>query len=84
MFVFDRCRRSSAVVTSVKYECDSRNITGSFARSKIALTEKLTSGALVPPTPGLWLSGHISRMDGPIDMEQNVYELVQYWIHYTV
>ena len=52
MFIFDRCHRSSAAVTPVKYECDANNLTGTFARSKILLTEKLTSGALVTPTPG--------------------------------
>ena len=51
VFIFDRCHRSSAAVTPVKYECDSRNITCTFARSKITLTEKLTNGALVTPTP---------------------------------
>ena len=30
----------------------SKNVTGTFARSKILLTEKLTKGALVTPTPG--------------------------------
>ena len=38
-------------MTPVKYECDSRNLTGTFARSKILLTEKLANGALVTPTP---------------------------------
>ena len=52
-FIFDRWRRSSAAVTPVKYECDSRNITDTFARSEISLTEKLTNGALVTPTPDL-------------------------------
>ena len=51
MFIFERCRCSSAAVTPVKYECDANNPTGTFARSKILLTEKLTNGALVPPTP---------------------------------
>ena len=37
----------------VKYESDSKNITGTFATSKILLTEKLTNGALVTPTPGV-------------------------------
>ena len=46
------CHRSAAAVTLVKYECDSRNLTCTFARSKILLTEKLTNGALVTPTPG--------------------------------
>ena len=49
-FIFGRCHRSSAVVTPVKYECDSANLTGTFARSKIVLTEKLAKGALVSPT----------------------------------
>ena len=52
-FIFGRCRRSSAAVTPVKYECDSGNLTGTFAKSKILLTEKLANGALVTPTPGL-------------------------------
>ena len=51
-FIFDRCRRSSAVVAPVNYKCDSNNLRGSFGRSKILLTEKLTNGALVTPTPG--------------------------------
>ena len=38
-------------MTPVKYECDSGNLTGTFARSKILLTEKLANGALVTPTP---------------------------------
>ena len=52
-FIFDRCRRSSAAVASVKYKCDSNNLRSTFERSKILLTEKLTNGALVTPTPGL-------------------------------
>ena len=52
MFIFDRCCRSSAAVTPVKYECDTNNLTGTSARSKILLTEKLTNGALVTPTHG--------------------------------
>ena len=52
MFMFDRCHRSSAAVALVKYKCDSNNLRGTFTRSKILLTEKLTSGALVTPTPG--------------------------------
>ena len=35
-----------------QYECDANNLTGTFAGSKIVLTEKLTNGALVTPTPG--------------------------------
>ena len=53
MFIFDRCCRSSAAVTPVKYECDTNNLTGTSARLKILLTEKLTNGALVTPTPGI-------------------------------
>ena len=49
MFIFDRCCRSSAAVTPVKYECDTNNLTGTSARSKILLTEKLANGALVTP-----------------------------------
>ena len=50
-FIFDRCCRSSPAVTPVKYECDSENVTGTFAISKLLLTEKLTNGALATPTP---------------------------------
>ena len=41
-------------MTPVKYECDANDITGTFARSKILLTEKLTNGALVTPTPDIF------------------------------
>ena len=39
-------------VTPVKYECDSGNLAGTFARSKIFLTKKIANGALATPTPG--------------------------------
>ena len=51
MFIFDRCRRNSAAVATVKYECDWNNLTDAFTRSKILLTEKLTNGPLVTPHP---------------------------------
>ena len=51
--IFDRCHRSSAVVTPVKYKCDSDNLRATFARTKILLKEKITNGALVTPTPGV-------------------------------
>ena len=36
----------------VKYECDSKNVKSTFARSKFfLLTENLTNGAIVTPTP---------------------------------
>ena len=54
-FNFDGCRRSSAVVTPVKYECDSINLTVTFVRSKILLAEKWTNGALVTPTHGQYI-----------------------------
>ena len=43
-------------VTPVKYESDSRNLTGTFPRWKILFTEELTKGALATHAPGL--SGH--------------------------
>ena len=59
MSIFDWCRCSSAAVTPVKYECDANNLTGTFARSKILLPEKLTNGALVTPTPdAIWPHSH--------------------------
>ena len=71
MFIFDRCCRSSAAVTPVKYECDTNNLTGTSARSKILLTEKLTNGALVTPTP----AG--SALDGAVfDLAQILANLV--------
>ena len=51
MFIFGRCRHSSAAVTHVEYEGDSNILTGTWARSKILFMEKLTNGALVTPTP---------------------------------
>ena len=47
----------AAAVTTVKYECDSKNITDTFARSEISLTDKSTNGALVTPTPSLSRGG---------------------------
>ena len=52
-------------VIPVKYECDSKNLTVTFARSKILLTDKSTNGALVTLTPGMsiWcLIGKSSRL----------------------
>ena len=54
MFIFYRYRHSSAAVIPVKYECDSKDLRVTFARSKILLTEELTNGALVTPTPDLF------------------------------
>ena len=41
-------------MTSVKYECDAKNLTGTLVGSKILLAENLTNGALVTPTPVMW------------------------------
>ena len=51
--MFGMYRRISAAVIPVKYESDSRNLRGTFARSKNVLMEKSTNGALVPLTPGI-------------------------------
>ena len=51
LFMFNRCGRSSAAMAPVKYNCNLNNLRGTFTRSKILLTEKLTNGALVTPTP---------------------------------
>ena len=48
---------SCSYLTGVKYECEANNLTGTFARSKILLSEKLTNGDLVTPTTGLSASG---------------------------
>ena len=49
-FIFGRCLRSLPAVTFVKYGCDLKNLTQTFASSKFPLTEKLTNGVLVTPT----------------------------------
>ena len=51
-FIFDRCRRSRAAETPGKYECDLRYLAYTFTKSNFPVTEKLTNGALVTPTPG--------------------------------
>ena len=47
-------------MTSVKYEFDAKNLTGTLVGSKILLTENLTNGALVTPTPDCYnlISAH--------------------------
>ena len=46
-------KRLNSAVTAVKYECDTINLTGTFARPNILLTDKLTKGAsLYNPHPG--------------------------------
>ena len=50
IFIFDRSHCSFAAVPPIKYECDSKVITGNFLKSKISVTEKLTSGSLSTPT----------------------------------
>ena len=79
MFIFDRGHRSSATVTPVKYECDANNLTGTFARSKILLMEKLTNGALVTPTPGY--VGHTGENEGTRS-SRLVKEIVRWYRHH--
>ena len=50
-WIFDRCPCSLAAGTPVKYECDSMNLKGTFARLKILLIEKLMNRALVTLAP---------------------------------
>ena len=38
-------------VAPVEYERDTNNLKGTFTKLNISLTEKLTTGALVSPTP---------------------------------
>ena len=45
MLIFDRCHRSSDAVEPVKGKCDSNNLGGTLAKSKILFTEKFTKGA---------------------------------------
>ena len=60
-FIFDRCHRSSAAETPAKYERDLKYVSYYCDKSKFSVTEKLTNGPLVTPTPGLlWgdFAGH--------------------------
>ena len=50
-FIFGRCRRSSAAVTAVKYECDSRNLTGTFAWLKIFAYREINKQSFSNPHP---------------------------------
>ena len=52
-FIFDRCHRSWAAETPAKYERDLKYVTYYCDQSKFSVTEKLTNGALVTPTPEL-------------------------------
>ena len=67
-FIFGRCRCNPAAVTPAKYECDSKNLADTFARSKILLTEKLTNKVLVTPTPVLQRFGPILSV-GPVSIK---------------
>ena len=51
IFIFDRCHRSWATVTSVKHGCDIKIQACCFIRSIFSLAEKLINRALVTPTP---------------------------------
>ena len=69
MFIIDRCHRSWAAETPVKYECDLKNLIGTFAWLKILLAEKLMNGALETPTPGQLFSIYLqSKNDVSIMM----------------
>ena len=52
-FIFDRCHRIWAAETPVKYERDLKYMTYYCDKSKFSVTEKLTNGPLVTPTPVL-------------------------------
>ena len=71
-FIFQRCHRSLAMVTFVKYECDLKNITSTFARSKIYLTEKLMNGALVTPTLVVLVRKHQQQQRRPTWLHRNL------------
>ena len=43
IFIFDRCRSSLAAVEPVKYECDSKNTMGTFARRNIKKKSSVNS-----------------------------------------
>ena len=75
--MFDRCHRSCSAVTSAKYKCDWRNLSGTFTRSKFLLTEKLTNGALVTLTP-LW-SDNFNRKSSLSIQANNFLFWNKYW-----
>ena len=51
-FTFNRCHRNWAAGTPHKYESDWKYLTITDAQWKFHVKDKLTSGLLVPPTPG--------------------------------
>ena len=63
----------AAAVTPVKYECDAKNLTGTFARSKILLMEELTNGVLVTPTPDLQIFRWTQRS---FDIQKNAVHVI--------
>ena len=74
-FIFDRFGHSSASVASVEYKCDSNNLRGTFCKIEILLTEKLTNGAMVTPTPvSTEIFGLILGWCGSV-----VYQIISYW-----
>ena len=51
-FIFDRCHRSSAAVTLVKYECDSNGIPPTFAEIRNIPNGEMTERIFSDPHPG--------------------------------
>ena len=72
--MYDRCRHSGGAMTLVKYEGESQDVMGFFARSKISITEKFTKEGLVN-NPALSGSGHMESINLP-----NPYDR-QFWYY---
>ena len=58
-FICDICRRSSAAVTPVRNECDSKNLISNFTRTSILLTGFLTNGNFVNPPQLCWMGNSL-------------------------
>ena len=63
MFIFDRCCRSSAAVTPVKYECDANNLRY-FCKIENFAYGEINEGALV--TPSLVMNGLLPDSAKPL------------------
>ena len=58
-FIFDRCHHSLAVVTPVKYKCDSKDLKFTYVKSNRSFLEKSMSGALVTQPLGNLAGGSL-------------------------
>ena len=83
-FIFDRCHRSWAAVTAVKYEYDSMDIRNTVAKAKISLTEISMNAVSVTPTSvsrGYKNHNTVHSILLHVHFSFRLYQLQFYWIH---